>query len=227
MTVPPPPGSTPPPPPPPPMPPGPPVGGQPPMGAPAGPSNGTAIAALVLGLVSLLCLGPITGIVAIVLGISAKKKADQLGGEGKGQATAGIVLGIIGSILWTIAGLLFIFGVFATSSAIDDVSEEIRESNARNGDIADSDHYTISDVDVEVDSGGYVTYTAYIENNADFDTGFKMDVTCEGNLGDIDTQSSSVYDLETGDKDSFSTYHFLETDTESAECEVTEVRYGY
>lgn len=60
-------------------------------------SNGKAIASLVLGIVSLVCvffgygaiLGIILGIIGIVLGISAKKE------QPSGMATAGLVLSII------------------------------------------------------------------------------------------------------------------------------------
>ncbi|HBB27840.1 MAG TPA: hypothetical protein DC000_01065 [Clostridiales bacterium] len=60
-------------------------------------SNGKAIASLVLGIVSLVCvffgygaiLGIILGIIGIVLGISSKKE------QPSGMATAGLVLSII------------------------------------------------------------------------------------------------------------------------------------
>lgn len=62
------------------------------------PSNGKAIASLVCGIVSLVCLffgygallGIILAIVGLVLGINAKKEAPS------GMATAGVILSIIG-----------------------------------------------------------------------------------------------------------------------------------
>ena len=61
------------------------------------PSNGKAIASLVLGILALVCiffgygalLGIVLGIIGLVLGISAKKEGPS------GMATAGIVLSII------------------------------------------------------------------------------------------------------------------------------------
>lgn len=61
------------------------------------PSNGKAIASLVLGILAAVCvffgygalLGIVLGIIGLVLGISAKKEAPS------GMATAGIVLSII------------------------------------------------------------------------------------------------------------------------------------
>ena len=73
-------------------------------------TNGFAIAGLVLGILSILSsftivffglgwLGLIFGIVGIVMGVMAKKKAPS------GMATAGLVLSIIGTVL---CGITFI-----------------------------------------------------------------------------------------------------------------------
>ena len=70
-------------------------------------SNGFAIAALVLGILSILSsftimwlglgwIGLILGIVGIVMGVMAKKKNPT------GMATAGLVLSIIGTVLCAI-----------------------------------------------------------------------------------------------------------------------------
>lgn len=64
---------------------------------------------MILGIASLICFGIITGSVAIVLSIQAKKEIAASGGRqtGSGQATAGMVLGIIGVVL-TIIYLLYV-----------------------------------------------------------------------------------------------------------------------
>ena len=90
-----------------------------------------AIAALVLGILTFVCLGPIAGILAIVFGFLGMKKANELGGTGKGMSIAGIVLGIVG----TIASILFlIFVVFAADQASDSISDSVKnwsgEANA-------------------------------------------------------------------------------------------------
>jgi hypothetical protein len=68
-----------------------------PMYGASGPpkTDGQAIAALVCGIVGVLCF--ISAIVAIVLGVSARRRIDQSNGQltGRGMATAGFVLGII------------------------------------------------------------------------------------------------------------------------------------
>jgi hypothetical protein len=71
-----------------------------------------AISSLVLGLVSFLCLGFITGTVGIGLGIAAlnRIKNQPQVFTGKGLAIAGIVLG---GLQLAIFALLMAFGVFA------------------------------------------------------------------------------------------------------------------
>lgn len=67
---------------------------------------GFAIASLVLGIVSFFCFAYIAGTLGIVFGVVAKKK-----GYKGGMATAGIVCGVIGIVLWAlmmIGGLLII-----------------------------------------------------------------------------------------------------------------------
>ena len=71
-----------------------------------------AIAALVLGILTFVCLGPIAGILAIVFGFLGMKKANETG-TGKGMSIAGIVLGIVGTVLSII---LFIVLVVAGDS---------------------------------------------------------------------------------------------------------------
>ncbi len=51
---------------------------------------------MVLGILGLLFLPVILPVIALCLGISARRKADRGEAGGRGQAVAGIVLGIIG-----------------------------------------------------------------------------------------------------------------------------------
>lgn len=67
--------------------------------------KGFAIASLVLGIVSFFCFAFIAGTLGIVFGVAAKNK-----GYKGGMATAGIVCGAIGIVLWIlmmIGGILF------------------------------------------------------------------------------------------------------------------------
>ena len=63
-------------------------------------NDGSAIGALVCGIVGLFCCGPILGIVAIVLSQTAKQNIERDPNlEGSGMAQAGLILGIIDIVL--------------------------------------------------------------------------------------------------------------------------------
>jgi hypothetical protein len=74
-------------------------------------NNGKAIASLVLGILSLVCiwfgysalLGIVLAIVGIVLGNIAKKEIALSGEEGLGMAKAGVICSIIGLALCALA----------------------------------------------------------------------------------------------------------------------------
>ena len=68
------------------------------------PGSDMATWSLVLGILSLLCIGMLGGIPGIIMGINAKNKLEATG-HPTGTATAGIVTSIIGSIFWLIVGL--------------------------------------------------------------------------------------------------------------------------
>lgn len=67
------------------------------------PGRGFAIASLILGIVSFLCLPAITGVLGIIFGIVAKNK-----GSKSPMAIAGIICGAIGIVLWIV---MLIFGM--------------------------------------------------------------------------------------------------------------------
>lgn len=74
----------------------------PPYAAPPGPKvSGMAIASLVCGLAGLLCFGIVLAPTAFGLGLAARRSIRSSNGwrTGDGMAIAGIVLGIIGTIL--------------------------------------------------------------------------------------------------------------------------------
>ena len=113
--------------------------GQQPWGGPGGPqheqqyggkpSNGMGTAALVLGIIALVLsvlffpLGILLGIVAAVLGYLGRKKAARREATNRGQATAGLVCGLVAVL---VGGLIAAFvGNFIAenSDEITDLSE--------------------------------------------------------------------------------------------------------
>lgn len=81
-----------------------------PVETPKPPAASTrATAALILGILSLICAGFLTGIPAIILG-SMEMKAIKAGlspASGEGIAKVGYILGIVGTVLTCLAMLAF------------------------------------------------------------------------------------------------------------------------
>ena len=75
-----------------------------PFGVPAPPRNGMGMAALVLGLCSIAC-GWVLGLLAIIFGAIGIARANRGEATNKGQATAGLVLGIVFFTLWLLWGI--------------------------------------------------------------------------------------------------------------------------
>ncbi len=91
-------------------------------------ASGQAVAALILGILSILCMGIFTGIPAIVLGSIELKaiKAGKAPQSGEGMAKVGYILGIIGTVFTCLAALaavaIAILGVsLGTSEALKNV----------------------------------------------------------------------------------------------------------
>jgi hypothetical protein len=89
---------------------------------PPGPSYpqqqaGGAVAALVLGILSVMFC-PLCGPVAWSLGRSAEREVDAASGQlgGRGLATAGKILGIIGTAFLVVLILFLVFGIVLGSS---------------------------------------------------------------------------------------------------------------
>lgn len=63
--------------------------------------NKKALWSMILGIVSIVCCGIFAGIPAIVLAVLAKREIGESRGTqtGSGQATAGLVLGIVAIVL--------------------------------------------------------------------------------------------------------------------------------
>jgi hypothetical protein len=73
----------------------------------------------VLGILSLVCFGPLAGIPGIIVSLAARRSIRQSGGglTGSGIATAGLVLSILGTIIAVvlIAGFIIAAAVHTPS----------------------------------------------------------------------------------------------------------------
>jgi hypothetical protein len=80
---------------------------------PPRPNNGKATASLALGIGGLLVCPLVLSVLAIVLGLQARKEIDRSGGRqrGRGNATAGVVTGGVGLVLGIVVIVLVAAGV--------------------------------------------------------------------------------------------------------------------
>jgi Domain of unknown function (DUF4190) len=81
------------------------------QGKPQG-TNGLAIAALVISLVSLLFCG-FTSIIGLILGLIAMRDTKRSGQDGFGIALAGTIIGAVPIVLWALYWLFFVV-IFAS-----------------------------------------------------------------------------------------------------------------
>ena len=84
-----------------------------PQPVPGSGSNGMALAAMIVGIASLLggcCIGIPGGGVAIILGLLGMKKAN-VAGTGKGMAMAGIICGAVALLVGIVFFILWIIGM--------------------------------------------------------------------------------------------------------------------
>lgn len=103
------------------------AGAAPPAPGAAPQANGKAIAALVLGIAGCCLIGLLGGIPAIILAVMARKEMRENPGKwsGEGMATAGLVLGIIGTVVSTI--VLIFYAAVLVAVLTGDFSEVCEE----------------------------------------------------------------------------------------------------
>ena len=107
----------------------------PPAPAPA-PTSSKATTSLVLGIVSLVMCGLLTGIPAIFVGMSARKEIKESQGRvgGDGAALGGIITGALGT-LWSIALIIFLVVTLVfVGEAAQEIGDEVCRELARDAD---------------------------------------------------------------------------------------------
>jgi hypothetical protein len=87
-------------------------------------TNGSAVASLVLGIVGVLTCGYtffIAPVLAVVLGVKARRQIRESGQQGDGMALAGIITGVIGLVVSAAIVVFFLFMfVYAAGSSGSD-----------------------------------------------------------------------------------------------------------
>jgi len=213
---PPPPGNTPPP--PPPAPPAPPASPVPPVGGTPSPNNGLAIAALVLGILTFVCLGPIAGVLAIIFGFLGLKKSNEMGGTGKGMSIAGIVLGAVG----TIASIMFlVLVVFAADKASDSISDSVKNWSGE----ANASYYNVTVEKCAVDETfGSPEMTIKVTNKTSGEKNYIFNYEFRSGSGTlIDSGSSFPETIPPNRSKLVEISSFEDVTSPSVKCEITSV----
>ncbi|MER6983399.1 DUF4190 domain-containing protein [Streptomyces carpinensis] len=91
---------------------------------PAQPSNGMGTTGMVLGIIGVVCsltfflwfFGVILGILGIIFGAIGRGKAKRGEATNKGAATAGLVCGIIATVVLPLLGILVFASIMGTAS---------------------------------------------------------------------------------------------------------------
>lgn len=85
---------------------------------PPTPMNGKSIAGFVLGVLSIIVpyIGFLLGIVAVILSALSLKEIRIRYEQGRGLAIAGLVCGIVGTLLYAILILFFIIFIYAAAN---------------------------------------------------------------------------------------------------------------
>ena len=86
-------------------------------------SNGFAIGSLICGLV--MCV-PLSGVMAIILGVIGVRKAKQRGGAGHGLAIVGIVLGAVATLMMIPEVIFFTSVVMPTFARAHEVADRVK-----------------------------------------------------------------------------------------------------
>ncbi len=106
----------------------------PPPPSPPAHTNGKSIAALVLGILSIITpyIGLLFGIIAIIMSAISLKEIRNRYEGGRGLAIAGLVCGIIGTIIYALLILLLVIFIFAAFNMNDVESIRTLHFNTNN-----------------------------------------------------------------------------------------------
>ncbi len=126
-------------------------------------NNGLAVAALVLGILTYFCLGPLGAIPAIILGILGLRDARQ-SGVGRGMSIAGIALGAVGLVVWTLMIVLLIAAGSRASVTLKNLAGP-----------ADPSSYQVHGGTCSVDGVGQTTFTGSITNETSSAKSFSIE----------------------------------------------------
>ncbi len=184
----------------------------PPRGGVAGPSNSMAIASLVAGIASLvLCMTFVVGALAVVLGVVGLYRGAHRGGAKRGEAIAGIVLGVLSVVVGALAWV-------AVFLAVDNVSEVLESAVGP----ADPTTFSILLQECTTSQNAKVTASGVIENTSGSIKSFEIEIEFARDDSVIEKADSLVLNLAPGDVEFWAVVGYV-PGTAVATCQVGEV----
>lgn len=173
-----------------------------------------AVAALVLGIMTFVCLGPIAGVLAIIFGFLGMKRAKEMGGTGKGMALAGLILGTVGTILAVILFVVFVVLAGTATVAIKDATGP-----------ADPSSYSYRITDCGTDSFDDPEMTVTVTNKTNSKKQFTFDYEFRSGSGSLIDSGTTFLPESIPANDSLEVQisSFNSTTSSTVKCEITGV----
>jgi hypothetical protein len=158
-----------------------------------------------------LCFVFAPGVAAIVLGAIGLGKAKQLGGKGRGQAIAGIVLGAL-SLL---AGIGTVVAINRGADEVEDALDEL-------GGAADPDTFDVTVESCELDEFGTATAEGLIINTSSRQRNYEIVVEFVRDDDVLDSGTTLVFDVDEDDRDTWTVVGTVD-ESDGVECTVSGV----
>lgn len=171
-----------------------------------------AVLALVIGIISFVCVWGIGGVLAIVFGILGLNRSKAMDGEGRGMSIAGIVLGIV-NIIGTIA-MVILFTV-----VLNEAAKSVDEWGGK----ADSSKYTLSVAECTTDSFGYPEMTVRITNLTSSSKSYTLDYVFRAGGSIVDSGTSLPVTIPANESVRYDISGSASTTASTIRCEITEV----
>ncbi len=182
--------------------------------------NTPAKISMILGIVAFLFCSIFTGIPALILGIIGLKKSKELGGEGSKEAKIGIGFGV-----WSIVGLTILIVLAVTG--VFNAFEQFGSGSTINSSVVTLDDISVTNVQVEVEESGVVSYDATVNNLRSESASYDLTVKCEGG-GETLTEQLTTSEIPAGGSEDISaTIQFNPTGSFlSVFCQVEDIAFG-
>lgn len=196
--------------------------------APGGrsPGRGKAVAAFVVGLVSLLgawipfvfVVAAVGAVVALALGITASRQMKRSGAPGRGYAVTGIILGV-GALLMCIPGALLTRAVLREVAAFVEPGEHRVEITRCATEQAPADSLPPN---IQIVTPRLVTLQGTITNLESDTRSYTITIEYTGSSGQTDLDTVNVRDVPAGDTVDFEANAFVPTG-DGVTCAITDV----